>query len=81
MRSTRSSPTSSFEGAQFQHFAQDDLVPLIKAGVKGFKCFLIESGVDEFPCVDEDDLRKALSKLEVRCASLCPLISSLEFPC
>lgn len=51
--------------------AQDDLVPLIEAGVKGFKCFLIESGVDEFPCVDEDDLRKALAKLEVRRPATC----------
>lgn len=34
----------------------DDLVPLLDAGVKGFKCFLINSGVDEFPCVSEDDL-------------------------
>jgi len=25
---------------------QEHLKPLIKAGVKGFKCFLIESGVD-----------------------------------
>jgi dihydroorotase-like cyclic amidohydrolase len=25
---------------------EGDLVPLVKAGVKGFKCFLIESGVD-----------------------------------
>lgn len=25
---------------------QDDLVPLLEAGVKGFKCFLCESGVD-----------------------------------
>ncbi|KAK8846825.1 allantoinase [Kwoniella newhampshirensis] len=28
---------------------QNELVPLLTAGVKGFKCFLIESGVDEFP--------------------------------
>ncbi|KAL7414704.1 allantoinase [Mrakia frigida] len=41
-----------------------DIKPLIEAGVKGFKCFLIESGVEEFPCVDEDDLRKALAELE-----------------
>ena len=26
-----------------------DLVPLVNAGVRGFKCFMIESGVDEFP--------------------------------
>jgi hypothetical protein len=24
----------------------------VAAGVCGFKCFLIHSGVDEFPCVD-----------------------------
>ncbi|KAJ9107839.1 hypothetical protein QFC19_002745 [Naganishia cerealis] len=39
------------------------LVPLVKAGVKGFKCFLIESGVDEFPAVDEEDVRQAMKAL------------------
>ncbi|CAG8835472.1 17598_t:CDS:2, partial [Racocetra persica] len=34
---------------------QNDLVPLINAGVKGFKGFLINSGVDEFPCVNVQD--------------------------
>ncbi|KAI6040281.1 hypothetical protein EDC04DRAFT_2894264 [Pisolithus marmoratus] len=43
---------------------QKDLKPLIAAGVKGFKCFLIESGVDEFPCVDEHDLRNHLEELQ-----------------
>ncbi|CAG8495931.1 17295_t:CDS:2 [Acaulospora colombiana] len=43
---------------------QDDLVPLIEAGVKGFKCFLIESGVEEFPCVNEQQVRKAYEKLQ-----------------
>ncbi|KAK4703012.1 allantoinase, partial [Phenoliferia sp. Uapishka_3] len=33
---------------------ENDLVPLAKAGVKGFKCFLIESGVDEFPSHDQE---------------------------
>lgn len=47
---------------------QDDLVPLAKAGVKGFKCFLMESGVDEFPCVTEKDVLKAMPKLVVRSA-------------
>lgn len=46
-------------------------MPLVEAGVKGFKCFLIESGVNEFPCVDESDLRKALKQLEV--SSRCPM--------
>lgn len=38
---------------------------MVDAGVKGFKCFLIESGVDEFPAVDEDDVRIAMEKLAV----------------
>src|SRR5215204_3907996 len=28
-----------------------ELIPLLDAGVRGFKCFLIHSGVDEFPHV------------------------------
>lgn len=43
---------------------QNDLIPLINAGVKGFKGFLINSGVDEFPCVNEQDVRKAYEKLQ-----------------
>ncbi|KAH9815486.1 hypothetical protein DFH28DRAFT_968085 [Melampsora americana] len=43
---------------------ENDLVPLIKAGVRGFKCFLIDSGVEEFPCVTADDLLKAMPKLQ-----------------
>ena len=34
-----------------------ELDALVDAGVRGFKCFLVPSGVDEFPAVDEDDLR------------------------
>lgn len=44
---------------------QEDLLPLIEAGVKGFKCFLCDSGVDEFPMVQEDDLIKSMDKLKV----------------
>ncbi|KAI3618954.1 mitochondrial precursor [Moniliophthora roreri] len=40
------------------------LKPLVEAGVKGFKCFLIESGVEEFPCVSESDLRKSMAILQ-----------------
>ncbi|CAG8432748.1 7075_t:CDS:10 [Diversispora eburnea] len=43
---------------------QNDLIPLIDSGVKGFKCFLIESGVDEFPCVNEQQVRLAYEKLQ-----------------
>lgn len=44
-------------------------MPLAKAGVKGFKCFLIESGVDEFPCVSETEVLKAMPFLDVRSRS------------
>jgi allantoinase len=40
-----------------------ELAPLLAAGVVGFKCFLIHSGVDEFPNVTEKDLRIALPEL------------------
>ena len=43
-----------------------ELDPLIDAGVRGFKCFLVPSGVDEFPLVTEDDLRRALPILARR---------------
>jgi allantoinase len=41
----------------------DQIEPLVAAGVPGFKCFLIHSGIDGFAWVDEPDLRKALEKL------------------
>lgn len=40
-----------------------DIEPLIQAGVLGFKAFLIDSGIDEFPAVTEADLRKAMPVL------------------
>ena len=40
-----------------------ELAPLFEAGVVGFKCFLIHSGVDEFPNVTEPDLRETLPEL------------------
>lgn len=41
-----------------------ELRALSDAGVVGFKCFLIHSGVDEFPNVTEADLRDALPELK-----------------
>ncbi|KAJ0149297.1 Allantoinase [Colletotrichum tanaceti] len=41
----------------------DDLLPLVEAGVRGFKGFLIESGVDEFPAVSAKDVALAMEKL------------------
>ncbi|KAG6375368.1 allantoinase [Boletus reticuloceps] len=43
---------------------QKDLKPLISCGVKGFKCFLIESGVEEFPYVSERDLLDHMKEIE-----------------
>jgi allantoinase len=40
-----------------------ELETLWKAGVVGFKCFLIHSGVAEFPNVTEADLRPAMPEL------------------
>ncbi|KAF5117534.1 hypothetical protein DV454_001018 [Geotrichum candidum] len=40
-----------------------DLVPLVNAGVRGFKCFMIESGVDEFPAVEDADIMRAMQTL------------------
>ncbi|KAM9383974.1 allantoinase, mitochondrial [Pholidichthys leucotaenia] len=43
---------------------QLELQPMIQAGVAGFKCFLIHSGVDEFPHVSDCDLRTAMEQLQ-----------------
>ena len=51
--------------------------PLAAAGVFGFKSFLVDSGVDEFPCITLDDLEPALDAL----ADLgVPLIVHAEAP-
>lgn len=41
----------------------DDLGPLARAGALGFKCFLVPSGIDEFPAVAEADLRNAMTRI------------------
>jgi allantoinase len=40
-----------------------ELARMFAAGVVGFKCFLVPSGVDEFPHVTEADLREAMPEL------------------
>jgi allantoinase len=50
---------------------------LVRAGVRGFKCFLVPSGVDEFPAVDERDLRAALPIIASRGV---PLLVHAELP-
>jgi allantoinase len=54
-----------------------ELDALVDAGVRGFKCFLAPSGVDEFPHVAEEDLRAALPVLARR---RVPLLVHAESP-
>lgn len=53
----------------------ESLNPLVAAGVPGFKCFLIHSGIDGFAWVDENDLRLALTELR---GSELPLLAHAE---
>src|SRR5205809_306137 len=55
----------------------EQLAPLARAGVLGFKCFLVASGIDECPPVSATDLRAAMSRLaELR----LPLLVHAELP-
>jgi allantoinase len=54
-----------------------DLSALLDAGVKGLKCFLADSGVEEFPRVGEDELRAAMSVLS---EFGCPMLVHAELP-
>lgn len=54
-----------------------ELRPLWEAGVFGFKCFLVPSGVEEFREVGESDLRAALPELA---ALGTPLLAHAELP-
>ncbi|KAK7069151.1 hypothetical protein SK128_007991 [Halocaridina rubra] len=40
-----------------------DLREMVAKGICGFKCFLIHSGVDEFPCVTYAQVEEALQQL------------------
>jgi allantoinase len=54
-----------------------ELRPMLKAGARGFKCFLVHSGVDEFPNVDESGLYEAARELAPTGA---PLLVHAELP-
>jgi allantoinase len=54
-----------------------ELRPLLDAGVIGFKCFLVDSGIKEFPPLDRDGLRAAMSALA---ESGAPMIVHAEDP-
>jgi allantoinase len=53
------------------------LASLVNEGVPGFKCFLIDSGIDGFAWVDEADLRLALAQLK---GTGLPLLAHAETP-
>jgi allantoinase len=55
----------------------EELQPLWEAGVFGYKCFLVPSGVDEFAHVTDADLRLALPQLAALGA---PLLAHAELP-
>lgn len=55
----------------------DCIEPLVSAGVPGFKCFLIDSGIDTFTSVRESDLRMALAHLR---GTNLPLLAHAESP-
>ncbi len=54
-----------------------ELNALADAGVRGFKCFLAPSGVEEFPPVEEPDLREVLPILR---RLRLPLLVHAEWP-
>ena len=56
---------------------REELAGLAAAGVRGFKCFLAPSGVDEFAAVEVRDLRMALPVLA---ALDLPLLVHAEWP-
>ena len=60
-----------------------EIVPLVEAGVAGFKAFLIESGIDEFPRVNLDDLEKAMpiiARYDLPLLLHCELITTYTSP-
>lgn len=59
------------------HDNQDDIEPLAAAGVPGFKCFLVNPGIDGFTMVTEQQLRLALPHVA---RTGLPLLVHAELP-
>jgi allantoinase len=55
----------------------ESIGPMLDAGVVGFKCFLIDSGIAEFPPLSREGLRAAMKALA---ASGAPMIVHAEDP-
>lgn len=43
---------------------ETELLPMLREGACGFKCFLIGSGIDEFPHVNSEQVKRALETLK-----------------
>ena len=56
---------------------EGDIGPLLDAGVVGFKCFLIDSGIPDFPPLGRDEIRAVMTTLA---PSGAPLIVHAEDP-
>ena len=56
---------------------ESEIEPLLREGVCGFKCFTIDSGVEEFPPVTVDHMRRAL---EILAPTGAPLLVHAEHP-
>jgi allantoinase len=59
------------------HDNQEEIEALANAGVRGFKCFLVHPGIDEFTMVREAELRVALPRLA---QTGLPLLVHAELP-
>ncbi|HEU0316491.1 MAG TPA: amidohydrolase family protein, partial [Solirubrobacteraceae bacterium] len=55
----------------------EEIGPLLDAGVVGFKCFLIDSGLPEFPPLSREELRSAMAAIA---ESGAPMIVHAEDP-
>jgi len=59
------------------HDNQNDIEPLAAAGVRGFKCFLVDPGIDGFTMVTEQQLRTSLPHVA---QTGMPLLVHAELP-
>ena len=62
---------------------ENEIEPLIEKGVLGFKAFLTHSGIDEFPNVTEEDLRKVMpviAKYDLPLLVHCELSDPIHYP-
>ncbi|MRX43427.1 allantoinase AllB [Agromyces kandeliae] len=53
---------------------EPDLLPLAAEGVFGFKCFLVDSGVPEFPPVSADEMERAMAVVAGAGSGADPLV-------